>query len=511
MTWDEKRNYDSSDLASVENRAWLMVGNSLDELDIEINVISTYNSSDRGWTGKVIHRWFTDDDNYSEPDLPNVPHPSLNHLGLEIKAVPLAMGASGEWLVQFPMSLAMINYDEIYQSEEIEAIEDSVIFRKDRWTLAVYYSLEKNKPEGMILGLGIWDIENTGFVTMMNDYYKLNQFIKMGNAHRLSETLSDTLSARRKGGAGQKRSGGPKGEAAKSRAWALKAHYVRKRLEMDRINSKEKVAFLEHDGMTENQSQRMLNIYQKSLEYAKEKGHVGSPSLRNLETRRIMEYLMKTLTGKTVLDVARHLNYDSFGGKDVHARVARMMLHQRPGGLGEKGSTRATYIDGMLVKVFTVDDNDLPTEYGLKMPHIPLVDLGEEEWEDCSLIQNLHRVLLIPVKKAESLIEGEYLHPLIWRPNRRELKTIKQEWEVFRDSIRNGKAKRYRVGKRNTNDLPVKEDTQFLHMRPAASDGTVTELDPLGNECTRMTLWLNDTAVQRLFHPPSHLGGRSRR
>ena len=47
------------------------------------------NKKSTGWAGNVIHRWFADDDNASDPDLPLVPHPKIMHQGLEIKAVPL--------------------------------------------------------------------------------------------------------------------------------------------------------------------------------------------------------------------------------------------------------------------------------------------------------------------------------------------------------------------------------------------------------------------------------------
>ncbi len=494
MAWDTIRGYDNSDFASVEKRARLMIGKSLHKLDLAVNSRSTFNENDRGWPGKAIHRWFTDDDNLSEPDLPDVPHPKLSHIGLEIKTVPLSKGKRGDWLVKFPMSLAMIDYVKIHGSDEIEPIEDSVIFTKDRWTLVVYYSHGgSHKPSEKIIGLGIWDIEHLYFPTIFKDYNRINEMVKSGGAHSLSETQSYVLSARRKGGAGQKKSGGAGLQDAKTRAWALKAQYVRKRLEMDKINTPKPPKLLEHDGMDESKSQRRL----ESLSRSRARGHRNLIDSSHYE---ITKFIQKNLVGKTVADAAHELGYGNLGGKDPHARVARLMLHRRRGGLGEQGKSRTQYIDGKLVKVFTVDEDYLPTEYGLKMPRVKLTELAQEAWEDCSLIQNLHHVLLMPVRKSETLVEGEFLPPMLWRPNRRELEIISKEWRIFRDEIRSGKAKRY-IGSngKNTNDLTDKKDTDFLHMRPSARDSSVTELDPLGNVCTRLTLWLNDTAVQGLF------------
>ena len=139
MAWDSKRGYDNSDFESVLNRASKMKGKTLADLDLEISGESTLNKKATGWAGNVIHRWFADDDNASDPDLPLVPHPNITHQGLEIKAVPLDLYSEGGNQVKWPMSLAMINFLEIHDSLHAEKIEKSVLFRKDRWTLVIYY------------------------------------------------------------------------------------------------------------------------------------------------------------------------------------------------------------------------------------------------------------------------------------------------------------------------------------------------------------------------------------
>jgi DNA mismatch repair protein MutH len=467
-----------------------MLGATLSSLDQEISGQCTYNDKDRGWAGKVIHRWFVDDDNRSEPDLRDVNHPTLDHVGLEIKAVPLDLGARGQWRVIYPMSLTMINFSDIHQQEDIRPIQESALFSKDRWTLAVYYSHEKeNQAQGRILGLGIWDLEKFGFETIYFDYYRGCNFVKRGMAASLSETQFHTLSARRKGGAGQMRGAGPPGKVAKTRVWALKAHYVRKRLELDGLDG-----CLELDGVDDESSKRQLDSISNSYSHG-----VQPLPPKDSEAESLLVFIRDVLTGKTAKAVAKWLGYDRFGGKDVHSRIARKALHHRPSGLGDKGNSRATYIDGLLVKVFTVNEDFLPTEYGLKMPHVPLVDLVKENWEDCSLIQNLEKVLLIPVLKGETLIDGMYLPPVIWRPTSIQMEGLAKEWLLFQRSVSEGKAARIPDGRRHTHRLPTKSDTVFLHMRPAANDGTVIELDSQGNECTRLTLWLNDTAVQKII------------
>ena len=141
MAWDEKREYDNSNLEMVLSRARKMIGKQLKEIDREIRGSTEYNPKNRGYAGLVIESWFVDGTNEAGPDLPNVPHPTLEHTGLEIKSIPLREGKRKPWLVKEPMSLTMINYSEIYSSGKILPIQNSVIFSKDRWTLVIYLSL----------------------------------------------------------------------------------------------------------------------------------------------------------------------------------------------------------------------------------------------------------------------------------------------------------------------------------------------------------------------------------
>ena len=182
MAWDDKRQFDPSDFSSIISRAKEMEGMNLGDIDIEISGKTTWNTKPgTGWAGNVIHRWFSDDDNESAPDLPLVPHPELDHTGLEIKVIPLDIYSEGGNQVKWPQSLAMINFQEIHDAENPQRIEDSVLFRKDRWTLVVYYRyLKENRQSGRILGIGIWNIENFIFDVVRQDYQSILDKIRSG-------------------------------------------------------------------------------------------------------------------------------------------------------------------------------------------------------------------------------------------------------------------------------------------------------------------------------------------
>ena len=466
MVWDSKRHFDNSDLESILKRAYKMKGQTLNDLDVEISGESTLNKKATGWVGNVIHRWFVDDDNASEPDLPLVNHPNNGHLGLEIKVVPLDLYSEGGNQVKWPQSLAMINFEQIHDSDSFESIEESVLFRKDRWTLVVYYRyIAKNRASGEILGIGLWNLESLMFDTIRDDYEAIIGMIRRGKASELSERDTNILSARTKSSrATDRRSGGKGVTPAKPRVWALKTKYIRKRMEKDGVD---------------------FTIRDDSI--------IGNSDLRS--------YIMDNISGKRVSQVASNFSKTKLGSKDVARIVATAALHQRDGGLGKNGKSNARFIDGHFFKVFNVNSRMYPDNSGLRFPHVPLTQLAVEDWDDSPISDLLESMLLIPVMKKEGgrLIDGTYLEPIFPEISDFELEGIKKEWKMFTRLIREGKAKRIFDGKRNSDFLPKSRETKYLHMRPCGRDGTVTEPDLLGNTCTKLALWLNASFVHRLI------------
>ena len=469
MAWDEKRGYDNSDLQSVLQRARKMLGMELREIDMEIRGTSEFNSSNRGYGGLVIESWFVDGTNEAGPDLPYVPHPTLDHIGLEIKAIPLRRGKNKPWLVGEPMSLTMINYSEIYQNSEITPIHDSIIFSKDRWTLVIYYHLSsEDKPSGKILGLGLWDLEHLNFNQIMGEYIRACELIIRGNADRLSESMfkSGTLSARVKSSSGGIRPAGPTGKSATPRVWALKTKYVRKRLEMDGLNGD-----INLDGVTMTKSNRFRERFANYLGYTENNNPYNTPIVRPISTddRRMIEFFERNAVGKTVQEVADSLNYPMNWSKDLHSRVVRKLLHSRPGGLGENGSLRASEFNGSLVKIFYVDKDMKPTEGGVRFPHVPLSEIANEIFESSTLLNFLEHIMFIPVQKNETMPESVFLPPFYWIPGNAQLREISAEWEMFRQGISQGLAKRLPNGRHK---LPTRKNTKWIHMRPSPAGGT---------------------------------------
>ena len=498
VPWDSIRGYDSSNLSSVIDRAKAMSGKTLNDLDIVISGQSTWNPKATGWAGNVIHRWFVDDDNDSAPDLSDVSHPINKHRGLEIKTVPLDRYGDGGNRAKWPQALAMIDYARHHDAPNPIEIEDSVIYSKDRWTLAVYYRyMAEDRPSGEILGIGLWDIESMEFSTIHDDYNTIRTTIREGRANELSERHTRLLSARTKSSSSSNRRSGGQGQPkAKPRAWALKTKYIRKRMEVDRID------------FSINRQGDLETIIGPPPYY--EFGTLQEDTAEGVVTADVVEFARNQLQGRTIQNVASELNLVRLGGKSVGRLVATRMLHKRPGGLGKEGKAQERFVGGHVLFVFNVNRNFRPANSGLKFPHIPLVDLCKESWEESSVFDLLDSLLLIPYTETKPLIVGTYLSPVLVELDDETIEKIGAEWTYLTSLIASGKGARRHDGKRFTNDLPGAKQTSYLHFRPCGRDGTVTEQDPLGNECTKMTLWLNASFVQKLLLDNYQKSGFSR-
>ena len=147
--------------------------------------------------------------------------------------------------------------------------------------------------------------------------------------------------------------------------------------------------------------------------------------------------------------------------------------------------------------VFSLSENSIAFASDIRS----LKEIAEEEnFESSSLYGFLEHIMLLPVVRGDGdsnqqkMYNAKFLTPKYWIPKHKQLREISIEWEIFRDEIRNGKAKRL---PNSRHQLPGKREMNWLHMRPSPAGGT--ESDLLGNECTKMCFWLNDNAVQELL------------
>lgn len=150
----------------------------------------------------------------------------FKEVGLELKASPLKVLKNGEIRSKERLVLNIINYLEVHNEE----FENSTFWKKNAHLLLVFYLHDKEKHflDYLIKLVDDWKYPDEDLEIIKQDWEKINQKIKDGKAHELSEGDTFYLGACTKGSTAAKsfRAQPFNTEKAKQRAYSLKQGYV---------------------------------------------------------------------------------------------------------------------------------------------------------------------------------------------------------------------------------------------------------------------------------------------
>lgn len=152
--------------------------------------------------------------------------PDFLEAGLELKSSPLKTLKNGEYRSKERLVLNIINYFEVHKEE----FETSSFWKKNAHLLLVFYLHEKDSDllDYLIKLVDDWQYPNEDLKIIKHDWEIINQKIKDGKAHELSEGDTFYLGACTKGSTALKsyREQPFSDEKAKQRAYSLKQGYV---------------------------------------------------------------------------------------------------------------------------------------------------------------------------------------------------------------------------------------------------------------------------------------------
>ncbi|WP_335965143.1 Sau3AI family type II restriction endonuclease [Galbibacter sp. PAP.153] len=152
--------------------------------------------------------------------------PDFKEACLELKSSPLKTLKNGEFRSKERLVLNIINYLEVHK----EAFENSSFLKKNAHLLLVFYLHDKKIDllDYTIKLIDGWQYPNEDLKIIKHDWETINQKIKDGKAHELSEGDTFYLGACTKGSTALKsyRDQPFNKEKAKQRAYSLKQGYV---------------------------------------------------------------------------------------------------------------------------------------------------------------------------------------------------------------------------------------------------------------------------------------------
>lgn len=201
--------------ADVHNHAKVAEGKTMYELNGNKNLKSTKSS-----VGDAFEKWFgKEKDNQSKPDIEEV--------GIELKATPYKKLKNGNYSAKERLVFNIINYHSLAE----ETFEDSHFLYKNSLIEIAFYEYLKDIPQDLwtISHVILYEMNKNpiDYQIIKDDWEKIQSYVKNGDAHLLSESLTNYLSACTKGANSKSLRSQPfSSEMAMQRAYSFKSSYM---------------------------------------------------------------------------------------------------------------------------------------------------------------------------------------------------------------------------------------------------------------------------------------------
>lgn len=477
--------YDPYSETAILERAKNVEGYSLQRLidDSPIDVKVTTNLN-KGQIGNLIEaNWF---------GIPNnsVQGPDFENAGIELKVIPLTEDKTKELVVKERTKITSINYNELIN----ENWDNSHAKNKLNKILFIFFHYVTDRDDSKkvdfnstkIIRTILWELKGNDLTIISKDWWNIQKKVIDGLAHELSESNSNVLAASRTGSGGKDKNGLPKDlveqpnkkyEAkALKRAFSLKQSFTKQYWQ--EISKKKKFESIIDSLNLRPKDDFEDVLLQKLLSFEGER-------IQNIADK----YSLKITSAKSAVpNIIRKV----IGFKDIRAKIKEFEQ------------------SGIQIKTVPVRTEDNFPWEDTSFPAMKLQEFVDEEWKDSTLLTYIEKILFIPVyrdtsKASDTPISDRVLgKSFYWSPSSSELETIEKEWKMYREEVRNGKAKTHKVKTKKmtkeVTDLSKASQTEIIHMRPHGKDSRDKDIDHLGNSVVKQSFWLNKRFVQKLIN-----------
>lgn len=396
--------------------------------------------------------------------------PDFKEAGIELKSSPLRTLKNGDFRSKERLVLNIINYLEVHK----EDFENSSFWKKNAHLLLVFYLHDKDSDllDYLIKLVDGWQYPNGDLKIIKHDWETINQKIKDGKAHELSEGDTFYLGACTKGSTTLKsfREQPFNEEKAKQRAYSLKQGYV--------------------NNIIANIAQEETAVYGKIIEQPEILDKVQS-----IEDIVISKF--QPFYGKSAEQIEQELGLElSKKAKSYFANLTNAILGLE---LGQK--IEEFEKADIIVKTIRLKENNLPKE-DISFPPFKYQELIETDWEfsDFKNILESKFFCVFYQFAGENLILRKVK---FWNMPYSDILEAKSVWDEMIETISIGKIVKEVTDKdvRKTY-FPKKAKNRISHVRPHARSAADTYKLPVTDKLTGLTeftkhcFWLNASYVK---------------
>lgn len=426
--------------------------------------IEEHGYNGKGNFGQILEKFYFGYEPNSDAE------PDFKEAGMELKSSPLKTLKNGEFRSKERLVLNIINYLEVHKEE----FETSSFWKKNSHLLLVFYLHDRDLDllDYIIKLVDDWQYPNEDLKIIKRDWEFINQRIKEGKAHELSEGDTFYLGACTKGSTALKsfRNQPFNEEQAKQRAYSLKQGYV--------------------NHIIANIAQEETAVYGKIIEQPEILDKV-----RSIEEIVILKF--HPFYGKSAEKIEQELGLDlNKKAKSYFANLTNVILGLK---LGQK--IEEFEKADIQVKTIRLKENNLPKE-DISFPTFEYQELIETDWEDSDFKNILESKFFFVFYQFEG--ENLILRKVkFWNMPYSDILEAKNVWEEMVKTVSNGEIvkKVTDKGVRKT-FFPKKTENRISHVRPHARNAADTYELPVADKLTGLTeytkhcFWLNASYVK---------------
>jgi DNA mismatch repair protein MutH len=432
----EQKDYDEKSVDAIYAHALKLTGKSLAEArKLPEDVTNVRN---RGNLGTLIEEFYfgLKPNSIHAPDFPEA-----GESGLELKTTGVTKDSRKGFRAKERLVLTMVDYNSIVS----ETWETSSLLMKCRLMLILFYLFEEGVSvlnRKFVLEPMLFDMLKNDAAVIRRDWELIQQKIRDGRAHELSEGDTYYLGVCRKGAGGEneKLRNQPFSEHdAKARAFAFRQGYLTKLI----------------DGHSSGAS---------SL------GVSAELSFEQATQLRFQPYI-----GRTVAEISAALNYfkKSPNHKSFNSNLAKRILSE---GEGEVLELAKAEIE---MKTVRIPDSGTPEQH-MSFPGFKFMELVDQDWEDSSFFERLERRFLFVVFKVEDSGIERLEKVAYWNMPYLDRMEAKRVWEETKRRVSLDASK-----------LPGAKESPIAHVRPKGKNGGDKIMTPQGTLAGRQCFWLN--------------------
>lgn len=454
-------NYNPNNREEIINYAKKLIGTNLKSIITDSKYYQQ--SASKGRFGQTLEEAYFgySNNNLSEPDFINA--------GIELKSTPIIRNKkANNYKAKERLVLGILDYHSVALERNFNS---SHFFFKNKELLLVFYEYLKDERylDHVIRIVDLWKFPEPDTIIIQQDWELIQNFIRLGQAHLLSESLTNYLAASTKGANKYSLRTQPYSEIrAMQRAFSLKISYVNHILE---------------SLISKSASDDLALVNPSNIEILKELG------LLKLIQNSVHDYIGLS----TNLIITKFNLQINSRAKGFINNLSYKMLNSHSSDLPNEIKK-----SNIIIRSIVLKKNGIPKE-AISFPSFDYIDICQQTWYESELFELLDSMKFIFFIYEIHANDSENLYfkgIKEWHMPCEDINECRNIWESTQSLIMDGNiTTALSNGKVTTNFIKI-SDNKPIHVRPHAKNADDTKELPVPdkvtslNKFTKQSFWL---------------------